>query len=490
MEATIRVIAKRNPKGKNEIHRITLNKVGYAPSGKRNLISGSRAMQADCTWSGRSNEILVRNKQNRLTLRFVERERELEGTWERIAKQRPMTGKFPGRFDSTLSYEGKTFRSAKAVREFCTDNDIEYADASVRQAFKNNNPFQGVWDIKDVAVGRREDSSPDMSPDEGTSTSNVVDLSVYFNDLECSNMDLSNPLTYKETIEAPDRLDWESAMNDEVETLRERNVFKEVVRTPDLKVLDHKWVFVQKRDAGGKVVRHRARLVARGFLQDYGKEFTEVYNPVAMDVLDASEYPYRTLVGILMFISRYNRPDICVAINILARYNSAPNTKEKCIHLSKSLDLDVNCYVDASWATSVKDRKSITGYLICVGRNPIIWRCTKQSLVTMSAMEAELIALSQLVKEMIWFKRCLVDSFVVHCDNRAGMHFVKNDVENFKTKYIDVKIQFVKENYESKLFSLQYINTKENLADVLTKRVNYQKIIDLCKYLDVYDQKC
>uniref|UniRef100_T1IKN8 CCHC-type domain-containing protein n=1 Tax=Strigamia maritima TaxID=126957 RepID=T1IKN8_STRMM len=49
----------------NEVHRITLNKVGYAPSGKRNLISGSRAMQAGCTWSGKSNEILVRNKQNR-----------------------------------------------------------------------------------------------------------------------------------------------------------------------------------------------------------------------------------------------------------------------------------------------------------------------------------------------------------------------------------------------------------------------------------------
>uniref|UniRef100_T1IXQ1 Alkylglycerone-phosphate synthase n=1 Tax=Strigamia maritima TaxID=126957 RepID=T1IXQ1_STRMM len=114
--------------------------------------------------------------------------------------------------------------------------------------------------------------------------------------------------------------------------------------------------------------------------------------------------------------------------------------------------------------------------------------------VTMSAMEAELIALSELVKEMIWFKRCLNEvgkiqglefgNFVVHCDNRTGMHFVKNDVDNSKTKYIDVKIQFEKENYESKLFSLQYINSKENLADILTKRVNYQKIVDLCQTLN------
>uniref|UniRef100_T1IJG5 Reverse transcriptase Ty1/copia-type domain-containing protein n=1 Tax=Strigamia maritima TaxID=126957 RepID=T1IJG5_STRMM len=292
-----------------------------------------------------------------------------------------MMGKFPGRYDSTLSYKGKTFRSAKAVREFCADNSIEYADASVE-------PKDSLGSISYVSPGESD-----------------------------------------------------------------------LVRSHTLRV--------EPKDSLGSI-------------SYVGMDLNDLN--FEGDMLDANEYPYRTLVGILMFISRCTRPDICVAINILA---------------SKSLGLDVNCYVDASWATFVKDRKSITGNLICVGKNPIIWRCTKQSLVTMSAMEAELIALSELVKEMIWFKRCLVEfgkvqglqfsSFVIHCDNRAGMHFVKNDVENSKTRYIDVKIQFVKENYESKLFSLQYVNTKENLADILTKRVSYQKIADLCRYLDLYD---
>uniref|UniRef100_T1II50 Uncharacterized protein n=1 Tax=Strigamia maritima TaxID=126957 RepID=T1II50_STRMM len=68
----------------------------------------------------------------------------------------------------------------------------------------------------------------------------------------------------------------------------------------------------------------------------------------------------------------------------------------------------------------------------------------------MSAMEAELIALSEL------------------------------------TKYIDVKLQFVKEKYQSGLFSLQYVYTKKNLAEILTKRVSKDKITELCKYLDTY----
>uniref|UniRef100_T1IK42 Reverse transcriptase Ty1/copia-type domain-containing protein n=1 Tax=Strigamia maritima TaxID=126957 RepID=T1IK42_STRMM len=166
------------------------------------------------------------------------------------------------------------------------------------------------------------------------------------------------------------------------------------------------------------------------------------------DILDASQYPYRTMVGILLFVARYTRPDICIAISILARYNAKPkrvhwncmmhlwnyvvSTKDKCIHLSSESNLKVNCYVDASWATTIPDRKSVTGYLITIGSNIILWRTTKQGLVTMSAMEAELIALSELVKEIIWFKRCLeeisnvrclvFEKIIINCDNQAVSH--------------------------------------------------------------------
>uniref|UniRef100_T1IKA4 Retroviral polymerase SH3-like domain-containing protein n=1 Tax=Strigamia maritima TaxID=126957 RepID=T1IKA4_STRMM len=195
------------------------------------------------------------------------------------------------------------------------------------------------------------------------------------------------------------------------------------------------------------------------------------------DILDLRNYPYRTLVGILLFVSRYTRPDICIAIGILARYNAKPtlvhwkcllhlwyyvlSTKEKTIHLSKDFDLGINCFVDASWATSPDDRKSITG------NNPVIWHTAKQNLLTMRPMESELIALSELTKEVIWFKR-----FFCNCDNCAAIHYISNDVENSKTKYIDVKLQFMKQNYQAGLFESRYVYTKKNLADILTKRVN------------------
>uniref|UniRef100_T1IMN5 MBD domain-containing protein n=1 Tax=Strigamia maritima TaxID=126957 RepID=T1IMN5_STRMM len=470
------------------------------------------------------------------------------GNWDRVVKQHPTMGQYPNRFDATLSYQGQKFRSAKSVIKYCEDNKIDYSRESVKDSFKYNNPYMGPWDIRKVGDGAATDSPDADSPDEShvssTSVSNLVDLAVYFEGLECSNVDSANPLTYSEAIASPDKSDWETAMGDEVETLRERNVFKEVDKTPQMKndkiklhvitLLNKSFKCVDlgktKRFLGIDIIREEEgiRFSQTSYVEELSKRFSNyVFKKVAEpfkvgfdiaelnlegDVLDASQYPYRTMVGILLFISRYTRPDISIAIGILARYNAKPklihwncimhlwnyvvSTKEKCIHLSGNSNLKVNCYVDASWMTTIPDRKSVMGYLIMIGNNLILWRTTKQSLITMSAMEAELIALSELVKEVIWFKCCLDEvrnvqnldfgGIVVNCDNQAGMHFIRNDVENSKTKYIDVKLQFVREHYKSHLFSLKYIYTKKNLADILTKRVNREKIVELCKYLDIY----
>jgi hypothetical protein len=47
------------------------------------------------------------------------------------------------------------------------------------------------------------------------------------------------------------------------------------------KAIGLKWVFKLKRDEAGEVIKHKARLVARGFVQQAGADFDEVYVPVA-----------------------------------------------------------------------------------------------------------------------------------------------------------------------------------------------------------------
>lgn len=49
----------------------------------------------------------------------------------------------------------------------------------------------------------------------------------------------------------------------------------------DKDCIDSKWVFKLKRDANGQVARYKGRLVARGFTQKEGIDYTQTYAPVA-----------------------------------------------------------------------------------------------------------------------------------------------------------------------------------------------------------------
>jgi hypothetical protein len=81
--------------------------------------------------------------------------------------------------------------------------------------------------------------------------------------------------------EAEKHAAWRAAMQSEMDTV-------ETNRTWELADLPHghraitlKWVFKLKRDEAGAIVKHKARLVARGFLQQEGIDFDDAFAPMA-----------------------------------------------------------------------------------------------------------------------------------------------------------------------------------------------------------------
>ena len=134
---------------------------------------------------------------------------------------------------------------------------------------------------------------------------------------------------------------------------------------------------------------------------------------------------YWSIVGMLTFLSITTRPDIAYAVHQCARFSTSPKqchelavrrivcylkgTSGKGYFLLPSAQKTLDCYVDADFAgnwthftssdpSSVKSR---TGYVILFANCPLLWASKLQTEVALSTTEAEYIALSQAMRDLI-----------------------------------------------------------------------------------------
>ena len=96
-----------------------------------------------------------------------------------------------------------------------------------------------------------------------------------------ANVMLEEPKTFQDAITSPQSDDWKMALDEEIRSLSEQNVYKVVQQSPDVNPLPCKWVFKIKYDRNGNIQRFKARLVAKGYKQISGIDFHETFSPVA-----------------------------------------------------------------------------------------------------------------------------------------------------------------------------------------------------------------
>lgn len=88
---------------------------------------------------------------------------------------------------------------------------------------------------------------------------------------------MEEPVFYKDA--SKDR-EWRIAMDKEMESIEKNGMWKLTSLPPGHKVIGLKWVFKLKKDANGNVVKYKARVVAKGYVQEHGIDFEEVFAPV------------------------------------------------------------------------------------------------------------------------------------------------------------------------------------------------------------------
>jgi hypothetical protein len=131
---------------------------------------------------------------------------------------------------------------------------------------------------------------------------------------------------------------------------------------------------------------------------------------------------------------------------------------------------------DASFANSF-DSKSLSGYGFLLSGALVSWYAHTQPVVALSTAEAEYIAVTDAAKEVVWLKLLLKElgypqsNVKILEDNEATIKISKNPQDHRKTKHIQVKYHFVREQIRNEEFHLEYVRTRDQIGDIFTKGV-------------------
>jgi Reverse transcriptase (RNA-dependent DNA polymerase)/GAG-pre-integrase domain len=222
-----------------------------------------------------------------------------------------------------------------------------------------------------------------------------------------------------------------------------------------------------------------------------------------------NHFDYRSIVGKLNYLEKSTRPDISVAVHQCARFVSDPKqqhgkainwlarylkgTAKQGMIFKPDVTKSIDCYVDADFSGNwdkieapddSDTARSRTGYMITYAGCPLVWASKLQSHIALSSTEAEYIALSTAMRDVIPLIELLKEmkhqgfhllSTVpnIHCqvfeDNSGAIELATVQKYRPRTKHINTQYHHFRHYVDKKEVLIQHIGTEEQQADMLTK---------------------
>lgn len=180
--------------------------------------------------------------------------------------------------------------------------------------------------------------------------------------------------------------------------------------------------------------------------------------------------------------------------------------------------LELKCFTDADWGGDLDDRRSTTGYVVQLNGCTMSWASVKQRTVALSTAEAEYMAISAGVQEVKWWQSMLSELGIgrdgdasgtgnantnnvdtdaersntaavkvatscasspslpctVLTDNQSSLAMCLNDVHHSRSKHISIRHHFIRECVRSGDVRMQWVDTKAQCADILTKALDVE----------------
>lgn len=183
------------------------------------------------------------------------------------------------------------------------------------------------------------------------------------------------------------------------------------------------------------------------------------------------------------------------AVKRILRYVKGTVNRE--LKFQKENNEILQAFSNADWAGCPDDRRSTSGFAVLLGSNLVSWGSGKQTTVSRSSTEAEYKAIANFVAELIWIQSLLKElgvyqssTPVLWCDNLGATYLTTNPVFHARTKHIEVDFHFVREQVARKALQVQFISSKDQLADVFTKPLSKSPFQFICNNLNLIDRGC
>ncbi|GJY88475.1 retrovirus-related pol polyprotein from transposon TNT 1-94 [Tanacetum coccineum] len=141
----------------------------------------------------------------------------------------------------------------------------------------------------------------------------------------------------------------------------------------------------------------------------------------------------------------------------------------------KGTGIETVVYADSDHAGDYVDRKSTSGICTFVGCCLTSWFSKKQTALAISTTEAEYVSARKACQQALWMKQALIDYDVrlddvpIMCDNKGAIDLSKNPVQHSRTKHIEIRHHFLRDNVQKGHISIEKVPSVDNIADILTK---------------------
>ncbi|XP_019236312.1 PREDICTED: uncharacterized protein LOC109216593 [Nicotiana attenuata] len=222
-------------------------------------------------------------------------------------------------------------------------------------------------------------------------------------------------------------------------------------------------------------------------------EYDSCFNTNSAHLDEALKNPgiYQRLVGRLLYLTM-TRPDIAFVVQVLSQFMHCPKnshikaTLRVVRYITEALGLGLLmpaessskpiAYCDLDWGACIQRRRSVTRYLVKFGNALISWKSKKQSTVSRSSAEAEFRSMASCAAEVTWLTGLFGELDVkiempitLIYDSKAAIQIAAKLIFHERTKHIDIDFYFVTEKLSQRLLKIEYVNTEDQLADLLIK---------------------